>query len=196
MAVNVRIPTTMRPISGGASSVQVEGVRRSADVLANLDARASRVPRAAVRRRRRAAQVRQRVRRRRRRALPRGLTRRCPTARPSASSPPSPAAERVLVRSEGARIAAGPFVVFSSRSDWLVRTRSPPCLRRRPCRRRRVLLGLVGDDGLGGEEQGRDRGCVLQRRAGDLGSVDDAELDQILVDAGGGVEALGCRSGS
>ena len=25
MAVNVRIPTTMRPISGGASSVQVEG---------------------------------------------------------------------------------------------------------------------------------------------------------------------------
>ncbi len=36
MAVNVRIPTTMRPISGGASSVQVEG-HTLADVLANLD---------------------------------------------------------------------------------------------------------------------------------------------------------------
>ena len=36
MAVTVRIPTTMRPIAGGASSVQVEGVTL-ADVLANLD---------------------------------------------------------------------------------------------------------------------------------------------------------------
>ena len=36
MAVNVRIPTTMRPISGGASTVQVEGVTL-ADVLLNLD---------------------------------------------------------------------------------------------------------------------------------------------------------------
>src|SRR4051794_18989378 len=37
-----------------------------------------------------------------------------------------------------------------------------------------ALLGGVGDDGLGGEEQGRDRGCVLQRRAGHLGGIDDA----------------------
>ena len=37
MAVTVRIPTTMRPISGGASTVQVEG-ETLADVLANLDA--------------------------------------------------------------------------------------------------------------------------------------------------------------
>ena len=36
MAVTIRIPTTMRPISGGSSSVQVEGVTL-ADVLANLD---------------------------------------------------------------------------------------------------------------------------------------------------------------
>jgi molybdopterin converting factor small subunit len=36
MAVTVRIPTTMRPIAGGASSVQVEG-GTLADVLANLD---------------------------------------------------------------------------------------------------------------------------------------------------------------
>ena len=36
MAVTIRIPTTMRPISGGSSSVQVEGVTL-ADVLANLE---------------------------------------------------------------------------------------------------------------------------------------------------------------
>ena len=36
MSVNVRIPTTMRPIAGGESSVQVEGVTL-ADVLANLE---------------------------------------------------------------------------------------------------------------------------------------------------------------
>jgi hypothetical protein len=41
------------------------------------------------------------------------------------------------------------------------------------------LLGLVGDDRLGGEEQGRDRRRVLQRRAGDLGGVDDADLDEV-----------------
>jgi molybdopterin synthase sulfur carrier subunit len=37
MAVTVRIPTTMRPIAGGASTVQVEGATL-ADVLGNLDA--------------------------------------------------------------------------------------------------------------------------------------------------------------
>ena len=36
MAVTVRIPTTMRPIAGGASTVQVDG-GTLADVLANLD---------------------------------------------------------------------------------------------------------------------------------------------------------------
>lgn len=36
MAVTVRIPTTMRPIAGGVSSVQVDGVTL-ADVLGNLD---------------------------------------------------------------------------------------------------------------------------------------------------------------
>src|SRR4051794_16635038 len=52
-------------------------------------------------------------------------------------------------------------------------------------------LRLVGDDGLGGEEQRRDRGCVLQRRAGHLGGVDDAGLHEVLVLAGGGVKAVG-----
>ena len=37
MAVTVRIPTTMRPISGGASTVQVEG-STLAEVLKALDA--------------------------------------------------------------------------------------------------------------------------------------------------------------
>jgi molybdopterin synthase sulfur carrier subunit len=37
MAVTVRIPTTMRPLSGGSSTVQVDGSTLS-EVLANLDA--------------------------------------------------------------------------------------------------------------------------------------------------------------
>src|SRR4051812_16610116 len=53
-----------------------------------------------------------------------------------------------------------------------------------------VLLRLVGDDRLGGEEQRRDGRGVLQRRAGDLGRVDDPGLDQVLVLARGGVQTL------
>jgi molybdopterin synthase sulfur carrier subunit len=37
MSVTVRIPTTMRPIAGGASQVQVEGATL-AEVIGNLDA--------------------------------------------------------------------------------------------------------------------------------------------------------------
>jgi molybdopterin synthase sulfur carrier subunit len=37
MSVTVRIPTTMRPLAGGSSSVQVEG-STLANVLANLEA--------------------------------------------------------------------------------------------------------------------------------------------------------------
>ena len=37
MAVTVRIPTTLRPIAGGASQVQVEGATL-ADVITSLDA--------------------------------------------------------------------------------------------------------------------------------------------------------------
>src|SRR6266849_1713463 len=57
--------------------------------------------------------------------------------------------------------------------------------------RRRPLLGLVDDDGFGGEEERCDRCCVLQSRAGHLGGIDDAGLDQVLVLASGGVEAVG-----
>ena len=54
---------------------------------------------------------------------------------------------------------------------WTQKSMSPP-----PgiAGRRLVLLRLVRDHGLGGEEQRRDRRGVLQRRAGDLGRVDDA----------------------
>src|SRR5204863_7595219 len=62
--------------------------------------------------------------------------------------------------------------------------------RRLAAGRGRVLLRLVGDDRLGGQEQRRDRGRVLQRRPGDLGRVDDPRLDQVLVLTGRGVQAL------
>src|SRR5207302_6420874 len=55
------------------------------------------------------------------------------------------------------------------------------------------LLRLLDDDRLGGEEERRDRRCVLQRRAGHLGGVDDAGLHEVLVLAGRGVEALALR---
>ena len=52
-----------------------------------------------------------------------------------------------------------------------------------------ALLGLVGDDALGGDDVLGDRGGVLERRAGDHGRVDDAGLDQVHVLAGVDVEA-------
>src|SRR5262245_15390987 len=55
--------------------------------------------------------------------------------------------------------------------------------------RRLLLLGLVRDDRLGGEEQSGDRCGVLHRRAGDLGRVDDARLDHVHVLAGRRVQA-------
>ena len=61
---------------------------------------------------------------------------------------------------------------------------------------RSSLLRLVGDDGLGGEEQRGDRRGVLQRRAGHLGRVDDAGGDQVDVLAGRGVEAPARRRGA
>ncbi len=56
--------------------------------------------------------------------------------------------------------------------------------------RSRRLLRLVGDDGLGREEQRGDRCGVLQRRARDLGRVDDALSEEVAVLAGRGVEAV------
>src|SRR5580700_7115969 len=44
-----------------------------------------------------------------------------------------------------------------------------------------VLLRLLRDHGLRGEEQARDRRRVLQRRAGDLRGVDDPGLEHVDV---------------
>ena len=59
-----------------------------------------------------------------------------------------------------------------------------------PARLVGLLLRDLADEGLGGEQQRGDRGRVLQRGADDLGRVDDAGLDQVLVLVGLGVEAL------
>src|SRR5258708_15927932 len=53
------------------------------------------------------------------------------------------------------------------------------------------LLGCVGDQRLGGEQDAGDAGGVLQRDASDLGRVDDARLEPVLVFPGGGVLARG-----
>src|SRR5436305_11369083 len=55
-----------------------------------------------------------------------------------------------------------------------------------------VLLRRFGDDRLGHEDVLRDRGRVLQGRAGDLGRVDDAGLDQVAVLAARRVQAFAC----
>ena len=52
-----------------------------------------------------------------------------------------------------------------------------------------LLFRDVGDDGFGGEEQARDRRSVLQGSARDLSGIDDAGLDQVLVDIRSGVVA-------
>src|SRR6185437_13672901 len=62
-------------------------------------------------------------------------------------------------------------------------------------RGRSSLLGLLRDDRLGGEEQRRDGRRVLQRRAGDLGGVDDPGLEHVDVVARSGVQALASRQG-
>src|SRR5580692_11048156 len=60
---------------------------------------------------------------------------------------------------------------------------------------RLVLLRLLRDDCLSGEEQARDGRRVLQSRTGDLRRVDDAGLEHVDVLAGGRVQALAWRQG-
>src|SRR3979490_1726379 len=54
-----------------------------------------------------------------------------------------------------------------------------------------VLLRQFGHHGFGGDQQSRNRGCVLDRRTHDLGRVDDALGDQVDVFARLRVEAVG-----
>ena len=49
--------------------------------------------------------------------------------------------------------------------------------------------GSLAHRRFGGDEQAGDRGRVLERGADDLGRIDHAGLDQVLVDLGLGVEA-------
>src|SRR5690606_7121256 len=53
-----------------------------------------------------------------------------------------------------------------------------------------VVLGTIGDHGLGGQHEARHGGGVLQRGAGHLGRVDDARGQQVLEGTGRGVEAV------
>jgi hypothetical protein len=62
-------------------------------------------------------------------------------------------------------------------------------------RSRILLLRQLGDHALGREQQPGDRGRVLQRRAGDLGRVDDAGLDEVLVLVGRDVVAVVALAG-
>ena len=47
-----------------------------------------------------------------------------------------------------------------------------------------VVLRLLGDEGIAGQQQGRDRSGVLQCGASHLGRVDDAALHEVFVLAG------------
>src|SRR6266571_4945026 len=53
-----------------------------------------------------------------------------------------------------------------------------------------LLLRDLGDESLGGEEQGGDGSRVLQRGPHHLGGVDDARLHEVLVGVAQGVEAF------
>ena len=85
-----------------------------------------------------------------------------------------------------AALAAGPVGCCSQRA---VPPR-PQCMWPwPPARGLLLLLGHLHHGALGGEHERRDRGRVLQGRAGDLGRVDDPGLGQVAPLAGGRVEA-------
>src|SRR6478735_4121117 len=53
-----------------------------------------------------------------------------------------------------------------------------------------VLLRYLGHHGFGGDQESRNRGCILDRHANDLGRVDNARRDQVDIFAGLRVEAV------
>ena len=53
------------------------------------------------------------------------------------------------------------------------------------------VLRQFRDHGFGGDQEAGDRGRVLHGGADDLGRVDDALADEVLILAGLGVEAVG-----
>ena len=68
----------------------------------------------------------------------------------------------------------------------------------RPVRKaaRPLPIRLVGNDGLGGQEQTSDGGGVLQSGAGHLDRVGHTGGQQVFVGVGGGVEAFAIRQGA
>src|SRR5689334_2609568 len=55
----------------------------------------------------------------------------------------------------------------------------------------RRVLGTLGHHGLGGDQEAGHGGGILQRGANDLGRIDDALADEVAVDTGLGVVAVG-----
>src|SRR6185295_11047511 len=53
-----------------------------------------------------------------------------------------------------------------------------------------VFLRYFGHHGFGGDQESRNRGCILDRHANDLGRVDNARRDQVDIFAGLRVEAV------
>src|SRR6476620_8818035 len=53
-----------------------------------------------------------------------------------------------------------------------------------------VFLRYFGHHGFGGDQESRNRGCILDRYANDLGRVDNARRDQVDIFAGLRVEAV------
>src|SRR6478735_1960268 len=53
-----------------------------------------------------------------------------------------------------------------------------------------VFLRYFGHHGFGGDQESRNRGCILDRHANDLGRVDNTRRDQVDIFAGLRVEAV------
>src|ERR1700751_1247135 len=84
---------------------------------------------------------------------------------------------------------AGPLLLSAELLDLEVHTTHAAA--RRHCGAGGWLLRQLGDHGLGGDQERRNRSCVLDSHTHDLGRVDDALGDQVAVLAGLRVEAVG-----
>src|SRR5262249_41397249 len=85
--------------------------------------------------------------------------------------------------------AGGPFI----NGCWFERLEVHAAVARHSGSAGRLVLRQLGHHRLGGDEQTGDRGRILQRRAHDLGRVDDAGLDEVDVFLALRVEAESLR---
>src|SRR5260221_810056 len=89
-------------------------------------------------------------------------------------------------------IAAEPFLLLcSERLDLEIHTTHAAHAAARRHAGAGVLLRHFGHHVFGGDQESRDRRCVLDRHMNHLGRVDDALGDQVDVFAGLGIEAVG-----